>query len=212
MEREPRAREMYVVKEASLMLVIGGAVGLMEWASMGGEQVGKMCGVSGGWWGGGGWDVESPHVLADSFRANKNGCRVSRRKDEEGGGSEEAGARGLKEGGDGEEGVREGSVGGRPERDREREARKVKVSARSSCEGRSIGKGEGHGWELGRAHEVCKRREDRLAKEDMGSAGVGEDGGRGDRTQQGSMVTVVIVGIVRFQRGEGVGVRKTRGW
>ncbi len=53
---------------------------MMERAIMGGEQVGKMCGVSGGWWG---WDVESPHVLADSFRANKNGCRVSRRKDGE---------------------------------------------------------------------------------------------------------------------------------
>ena len=24
-----------------------------------------------------GWDVESPHVLADSFGANKNRCRVS---------------------------------------------------------------------------------------------------------------------------------------
>ncbi len=43
-----------MVKEASLMLVIGGAVGLMVKASMGDEQVGKMCGVSGGWWGGGG--------------------------------------------------------------------------------------------------------------------------------------------------------------
>ncbi len=73
-----------------------------------------------------------------------------------------------------------------------------------------IGKGEGHGWELGRAHEVGKRGEDRLTKEDMGSSGVGKDGGRGDRTQQGSMVTVVIVEIVRFQRGEGVGVRETR--
>jgi hypothetical protein len=50
--------------------------------------------------------------------------------------------------------------------------------------------------ELGRAHEVCKRREDRLTKEDMGSTGVGEDGGRGDRAQQGSMMTVVVVGIV----------------
>ncbi len=61
---------------------------------------------------------ESPHVLADSFRANKNGFRVSRRKDGECGGSEEAGTRGLKEGGYGEEGVREGSIRGRPERDR----------------------------------------------------------------------------------------------
>jgi hypothetical protein len=32
------------VKEASLMLVIGGVVGLMDRASMGGEQLGKMCG------------------------------------------------------------------------------------------------------------------------------------------------------------------------
>ena len=51
---EPRAREMYVVKEASLMLVMGGEVGLMDRASMGGEQLGKMCEVSGGWWDGGG--------------------------------------------------------------------------------------------------------------------------------------------------------------
>jgi hypothetical protein len=75
----------------------------------------------------------------------------------------------------------------------------VKVSAGSSGEDRSIGKGEGHGWKLGRAHEVFKRGEDRLSKKDMGSAGVGKDGRRGDRTQQGSiMVTVVVVGIVRF--------------
>ncbi len=47
-------------------------------------------------------------------------------------------------------------------------------------------------------------------KKDMGSAGVGEDGRRGDRTQQGSMMTVVVVGIVRFQRGEGVRVTETR--
>ena len=98
-----------MVKEASLRFVIGGAVGLMDRASMGSEQ---------------GWDVESPHVLADSFRANKNGCRVSRRKDRECGGGEEAGTRGLKEGGNGEERVREGSIRGRPERDREMKARK----------------------------------------------------------------------------------------
>jgi hypothetical protein len=118
-----------------------------------------VCGIRGvvGRWG---WDVESPHVLADSFRANnKNGCRVSRRKDGECGGGEEAGTRGLKEGGDVEERVREGSIRGRPERDRERKARQVKVSAGSSGEDRSIGEGEGHGWELGRAHEVCKRGE-----------------------------------------------------
>jgi hypothetical protein len=112
----------------------------------------------------------------------------------------------LKEGRDGEERGREGGISCRPERNRERKAREVKVSAGSSGEDRSIGKGKGHGWELGRAHEVCKREEDRLAKEYMGSAGVGKDGGRGDRTQQGSMVTIVVVGIVRFQRGEGVTV------
>ena len=48
-----------------------------------------------------GVDVESPHILADSFRANKNRCRISRRKDGECVGGEEAGPRGLKEGGDG---------------------------------------------------------------------------------------------------------------
>jgi hypothetical protein len=63
------------------------------------------------------------------------------------------------------------------------------VSAGSSGEDRSIWKGEGHGWEFGRAHKVYKRGEDRLTKEDiMCSAGVGEDGRRGDRTQQGSMM------------------------
>jgi hypothetical protein len=86
-----------------------------------------------------GWDVESPHVLADSFGANKNRCRVSRRKDGEGGGGEEAGTRGLKEGGDGEEGVGEGSIGGSPERYREGKAGEVEVPARSSGEDRSIG-------------------------------------------------------------------------
>ena len=82
----------------------------------GGEDVWGIRGVV-GWWG---WDVESPHVLADSFRANKNGCRVSQRKDGECDGGEEAGTRGLKEGGNGEERVREGSIRGRPERNRER--------------------------------------------------------------------------------------------
>ncbi len=117
-----------------------------------------------------GCGVATHYVLADSFRANKNGCRVSRRKDGECGGGEEAGTSGLKEEGNGEEGVREGSIGGRPERDREREAREVKVPSRSSGEDRSIGEGERNGWELGRAHEVCKRGEDRLSEEDMGSA------------------------------------------
>ncbi len=124
----------------------------------------------------------------------------------------------MKDGGDGEERVREGSIRGRPERDRERETREVKVPAGSSGEYRSIGKGEGHGWELSRAHEVCESGKvilsnvDRLTKEDMGSAGVSEDGGGGDRAQQDSMMIVVVVGLVRFQRGEGVGVRKARGW
>ncbi len=45
--------------------------------------------------------------------------------------------------------MRERGIGGRPERNRERKAREVKVPARSSGEDRSIGKGEGHGWELG---------------------------------------------------------------
>ena len=77
-------------------------MGLIERAVMGGGQVGMMCGVSGGWWGGGG-GMWSRHTfsLSDSFRANKNGCRVSRRKDGECGGGEEAGTRGLKERGDG---------------------------------------------------------------------------------------------------------------
>jgi hypothetical protein len=53
----------------------------------------------------------------------------------------------LKEGGNGEERVREGSIRGRPERDREREAREVKVSAGSSEGVRWIMHGRG---ELGR--------------------------------------------------------------
>jgi hypothetical protein len=55
---------------------------------------------------------------------------------------------------------------------------------------------------------MCKGGEDRLTKEDMGSTGVGKDRGRDDRAQQGSMMTGVVIGIVRFQRGEGVGVRE----
>ncbi len=91
----------------------------------------------------------------------------------------------MKERSDGEERVREGSIGGRPERNRERKAGEVKVSAGSSGEDRSIGKGERHGWELGRAHEVCKRGEDRLAKEYMVGAGVSEDGRRGTEHNKG---------------------------
>ena len=45
--------------------------------------------------------VESPHILASLFGANENGCRVSRSKNGEGGGSKDTRARGLKEGGDG---------------------------------------------------------------------------------------------------------------
>ncbi len=61
-----------------MRFAMGGMAGLMERVVIGGKQVGKMCGISGGrWW----WDVELPHILADSFRANKNGCRVSRHKD-----------------------------------------------------------------------------------------------------------------------------------
>ncbi len=44
------------------------------------------------------WYVELPHILAGSFRANKNGCRVSRGKDEQCGGGEEARPRRLKDG------------------------------------------------------------------------------------------------------------------
>jgi hypothetical protein len=50
-----------------------------------------------------------------------------------------------------------------------------------------------------------------LPKENMRSAGIGEDGRRDNGTQQG-MVGGVVVGIVRFQRGEGVRVREPRGW
>jgi hypothetical protein len=46
--------------------------------------------------------VKSPHILASLFGApNENGCRVSRGKNGEGGGSKYTRARGLKEGGDG---------------------------------------------------------------------------------------------------------------
>ena len=156
---------------------------MMERAIMGVEQVEKMCGVSGGWWGGGGgmWSrhtfsltrLEPTRTGVGSPGAKMESVVGVRRQEP---------IRGLKEGGDGEERVGEGSIRGRPERDREREAREAKVPARSSGEDRSIGKGEGHGWKLCRAHEVGKRGEDRLPKEDMRSAGVGEDGRRGDGT------------------------------
>ncbi len=51
------------------------------------------------------WDVESPHILAGSLRANENGCQVSRGKNGKCGGGEEARTRGLEEWGDGEKRV-----------------------------------------------------------------------------------------------------------
>ena len=48
LEGEPRERETYVAKAASLRLKIGGVVGLMEKAEMSGVIVGE----SGGGWGG----------------------------------------------------------------------------------------------------------------------------------------------------------------
>ncbi len=51
--------------------------------------------------------MESPDILAGSFRANNNGCRVSRGKNGQGDGGKETRTRGLKEGErDGEERVR----------------------------------------------------------------------------------------------------------
>jgi hypothetical protein len=55
-----------------------------------------MCEVSGGWR----WDEESPHILAGSFRANENECRVSMGKNGKCGGGEEARTRELEEWGD----------------------------------------------------------------------------------------------------------------
>ena len=74
--------------------------------------------------------MESPYILAGSFRTNKNGCRVSVGKNGHCGGGKETRARGLKEGRDDKERVREGRVRGRPKRDREWEAGEVKVTAR----------------------------------------------------------------------------------
>jgi hypothetical protein len=74
LEGEPRERETYVAKAASLRLEMGGGVvGLMEKADIRETKLG-MCGGVGG---GSGWDVESPHVLVSLFRANEDGCRVS---------------------------------------------------------------------------------------------------------------------------------------
>ncbi len=46
----------------------------------------------------------------------------------------------------------------------------------------------------------------------MRGPGIGKDEGRGDRAQQGRVGRVFIVGIVRFQSGEGVEVEKTKDW
>jgi hypothetical protein len=66
------------------------------------------------------------------------------------------------------------------------------VSAGSSCEDRFIGQDEGHGWDLGRAHEGWKRGEDRLTKEDMRSAGVSED----RRRQENSSVQYNVATVL----------------
>ncbi len=50
--------------------------------------------------------MKPPHILAGLFRANKNWCLVSQGKNGQGGGGKETRARGLKEGGEGEERVR----------------------------------------------------------------------------------------------------------
>ncbi len=58
-------------------------MGSIEKAVIDGEGLGEMCKVSiRGLKGRGGWNVEPPHILAGSFIAYKNGCRVSRGKDE----------------------------------------------------------------------------------------------------------------------------------
>ncbi len=121
------------------------------------------------------WNVESPHIFAGSFRAHENGCRVSRCKDGKGGGGEEARTRGLEEWGDGGKRVGQGRVRGGPKRNREGKAGKMKVTAGCCGKNGSVGKSEWHGWEYEWAHEVGEGREDRLPKEDMRGAGVGQD-------------------------------------
>ncbi len=49
LEGEPREREMWVVKNASLRFEMGGTVGLMQKAEIRGEEVGRVCEVSGGY-------------------------------------------------------------------------------------------------------------------------------------------------------------------
>ncbi len=114
---------------------------MMEKAVIGGERVGRMSEVSGGWWGGGG-GMWSRHTFSlTRLEPTRTGVGSPGAKMDSGGG-EEAGTRGLKEGRDGEERVREGGIRGRPEWNRERKARKVKVSAGSS--GDRLRRRQGH--------------------------------------------------------------------
>ena len=82
LEGEPRAQEMYVVKEASLRLVTGGEVGLMEKAVISGGSVGDGGEVSGGCAGrGGGCGVAThSHRLVWSRREQVSGLPVQRLK------------------------------------------------------------------------------------------------------------------------------------
>jgi hypothetical protein len=100
------------VKEAPLRFVTGGVVGVMERAGMGGGRVGTRCEVLGGWWGGGGgmWSRHTFSLIR--LEPTRTGVGSPGVKMESG---EEAGTRGLKEGGDGEKRVRKGSIRGRPE-------------------------------------------------------------------------------------------------
>ena len=89
----------------------------------------------------------------------------------------------------------------------------MKVRAEFSGKDGSVREGEWHGGQCEWAHEVGEGREDRLPKEDMRGAGVGQDGRGGDRTDEcrGGEVLVrfVVVGIVRFQRVEWIWAEKT---
>jgi hypothetical protein len=55
--------------------------------------------------------MESPHILNGSFRANENGCRVSRGIDGKCCGGKKARARSLQEEGDGKERVAKAESG-----------------------------------------------------------------------------------------------------
>ena len=60
LDGEPRERETYVAKAASLRLKIGGVVGLMEKTEMSGVKVGE----GGGGWGGSGVGMWSRHTFS----------------------------------------------------------------------------------------------------------------------------------------------------